>query len=128
MLAWLKRYECWLVSLGVTIPCWSRVGLIAVLILLFVGCSRKTDLSGDVFVTMQSGDVKRAADAPLLVLPTTAAFEKERKALDESFQAAVQARRATIRAAKVAYDQASEEARRSYKSNAAWTSSLAAAM
>jgi hypothetical protein len=35
------------------------------------------ELSGDLFVTMKSGDVKRGADVQILAIPRTAAFEAE---------------------------------------------------
>jgi hypothetical protein len=85
----------WL-GLAVKIRRWPRACSIVALLLLLVGCSRKTDISGDVFVSMKSGDVKRAADALVTVVPASAAFEQERRALEESFQAAVRVHRERI--------------------------------
>jgi hypothetical protein len=52
------------------------VGL-AFLLATLSACSRSTDLSGDVFVTMRSGDVKRGADVEVALIPATPAFESD---------------------------------------------------
>src|SRR5262245_43448478 len=79
-------------------PSTVTTALLVVAVSLQLGCSRKTDLAGDVFVAMQSGDVKRAADTLVMVLPATSQFDQERRALEESFQASVQRHRDSIRA------------------------------
>ena len=44
-------------------------------ILLLASCSRTGAVSGDVYVTMASGDVKRGADVPITLVARTPAFE-----------------------------------------------------
>jgi hypothetical protein len=43
-------------------------------------------LTGDVFVTMRSGDVKRAADVDVLILPATQEFEGEWERLQTEYE------------------------------------------
>lgn len=43
-------------------------------------------LTGDVFVTMRSGDVKRAADIDVLILPATPEFEGEWERLQSEYE------------------------------------------
>jgi hypothetical protein len=54
--------------------------------LLLVACS--ADLSGTVFVTMKSGDVKRAADIEIVLVATTPEFEAEWTKAIREFKAA----------------------------------------
>lgn len=69
--------------------CWRGAFLAAYAVMLLIGCSRQANLQGDVFVTGESGTVTRGADLLVMVLPATSAFEQERKALEEAFQAAL---------------------------------------
>jgi hypothetical protein len=50
---------------------------VAFLLATLSACSRSTDLSGDVFVTMKSGDVKRGADVEVALIPATAGFDSD---------------------------------------------------
>ena len=43
-------------------------------------------LTGDVFVTMRSGDVKRAADVDVLIVPATPEFEAEWERLQSEYE------------------------------------------
>jgi hypothetical protein len=49
--------------------------------LMIFGCSRTGGISGDVFLTMKSGDVKRAAGAEVLLIPVTPEFQDSWRAL-----------------------------------------------
>jgi hypothetical protein len=52
--------------------------LLALFLMLASGCSPSTaDLSGDVFVTMRSGDVKRGAGVEVLLISPTPQFEAD---------------------------------------------------
>jgi hypothetical protein len=54
--------------------------------LALVACSRSGDLSGDVFVTMKSGDVKRAADVEVSLVSATGEFDDAWKKAAEDYK------------------------------------------
>lgn len=56
-----------------------RVAYTFAVALALVACSRTEELSGDVFVTMKSGDVKRGANVEIALIPATEQFESEWK-------------------------------------------------
>ena len=56
--------------------------------------SRTSTLTGDVFLTMKSGDVKRGADVEVLLVARTAEFEEEWRKEVETFT--VEYRAATV--------------------------------
>jgi hypothetical protein len=70
----LARHERWLVAL---------------LLIVCAACSRKTDVSGDVYVIMKSGDVKRGAGVEVVMVAASPDFEKEWAAEIERFKADV---------------------------------------
>ncbi len=55
-------------------------------VLPLTACSRQGTLSGDVFVTMKSGDVKRAADVEVALGVRTDQFEADWRKAEEDFR------------------------------------------
>ncbi len=78
-------------------------GLRWLLLLMAVGtslaCARSAELSGDIFVRMQSGDVKHGADVEVILVPASPEFEQKWKNLVAGFQS-------SLASTRVAYDQA----------------------
>lgn len=84
--------------------------VVVTLVLVYLLKGRTGDVSGDVFVTMKSGDVKRGADVQVLVVPRTKEFEAAwKREVDEFVTAHAEASRVD-RDAKAAYEEANRTA------------------
>jgi hypothetical protein len=66
-------------------------------------------LSGDVFVTMQSGDVKRGADVPIALVTVTEQFESDWNKLVEEFKSEYGRADADFQRARQAFLRASDQ-------------------
>jgi hypothetical protein len=69
-----------------------------------VACQRTATLSGDVFVTMKSGDVKRGADVAVVLVPKTPEMDTQWSGLNGAFRAELAAAQQASRRAKAASD------------------------
>src|SRR5206468_578593 len=82
--------------------------------LLLAACSG--DLSGHLFVTMLSGDVKRAADVEVIVVGVTAEFEAEWAKAVQEFKAAYAEADAVVSDARRQAEEANERVLRDIRS------------
>lgn len=85
-----------------------RVGCALAGVLALVACSRTGELSGDLFVTMKSGDVKRGAAVEIVLIPATEQFESEWNKTVDQFKL-------DYASAKSAFQQADEARDRAFQ-------------
>jgi hypothetical protein len=83
--------------------------LVALTSWLPTACQRSAMLSGDVFVTMKSGDVKRGADVAVILVAATPEFDSEWNGLIAQFRKELRAADESATQSKSARDVAARQ-------------------
>ena len=87
----------------------AHIAILVALSWLPSACQRTATLSGDVFVTMKSGDVKRGADVAVVLVPKTSELDNQWNGLIGALREELNAAQQALQRAKAARDLADHQ-------------------